>query len=107
MSQKEIAKLLDRQSAVDSINKMGEDDLRMLNGLIVERLKWLVQERRNRQLGKFSFGDRVQFKGLDGELKTGFVLRVNQKTISIDVGDGSSWWKVAPSLVELVDLEGL
>jgi hypothetical protein len=103
MSHKEIVTLLDRQSVVDAINRLGEEDLRMLKGLIVERFNRLAQEKRSRLLGKFYIGDLVQLKNSDGELKRGRVLRVNQKTISIDVGDGSGWWKVSPSLVEQLE----
>lgn len=107
MSKNELIKLLDHQSAVDAINRLGEDDLRMLNRLIVERVNRLAQEKRRRLLGKFYVGDLVQFKSSNGELKKGRVLRVNQKTISIDVGDGLGWWKVSPGLVELIDSQEL
>jgi hypothetical protein len=103
MSHKEIVRLLDRQSAVDAISKLEEDDLRMLNGLIVERINWLAQEKRNRLLGNIYVGDMVQFKGPDGDMKKGRVLRVNHKTISVNVGGGAGWWKISPGLVEVID----
>ena len=36
-------KIVDRVSAVEAIRQLGEDDLRFLNRLIVERLKLLSQ----------------------------------------------------------------
>lgn len=107
MSKNDIVKLLDRQSAIDAINKLGEKDLKMLNGLIVERFNRLKHEKTNKILDKFFVGDQVQFTAPDGELKTGHVLRVNQKTLSIDTGDGCGWWKISPGLVKLLKSEGI
>lgn len=103
MGQKEIVKVLDWQSAVNAINDLGEDDLKMLNRLIVERLHRLAHEKRNRLLGEFYVGDKVRFYDQDGDLKIGRVLRVNQKTISVEVEGSSGWWKVPPGMLDRID----
>ena len=81
---------------VDAIRRMGEDDLRYLNHLIVDRLKLITQARSTAMLAEFSVGDRVSFANHSGDRKTGTIIRLNKKTASITTDDGQHW-KVHPS----------
>ena len=99
----EISKLFDRNSAVETINKLSEVDLRFLNHLIVERIKSINRYKSTNQLSRFCPGDTVRFKTLDGVDKIGTVIRVNQKTLSISTGESDGWWKLSPVLVQKVE----
>ena len=101
----EVVRLLDKHSAVEAINKLGEDDLRYLNRLIVDRLKAFMHFRHKEQLRQFIPGDRVRFKTPYGEEKTGTVIRVNQKTVSVSTGESEGWWKISPGLLTLEERE--
>mgnify|MGYP005863522011 CR=1 FL=1 len=94
-------KIVDRGSAVEAIKQLGEDDLRFLNRMIVERLKLIAQARATRLMTSFTRGDRVGFTAPDGRIIEGLVLRLNKKTISVATDDGDQW-NVAPSLLQLI-----
>ena len=85
------AELMDRETAVDAILRMKEDDLRYLNRLIVERLKLIGQARSTVMLARFKVGDRVSFQSHSGERKSGVIVRLNKKTASITTDDGQRW----------------
>lgn len=73
--------IVDRISAVEAIKQSNEDDLRFLNGLIVERLRLIAQARATALMTSFARGDRVGFQAPDGRMLEGFVLRLNKKTV--------------------------
>jgi hypothetical protein len=99
----EVVKIFDRSSAIEAVNKLDENDLRFLNRLIVDRMNFLAHHKRQAQLQRFLIGDRVRFKTPDGEEKTGTVIRVNQKTLSVSTGESEGWWKLSPGLVTRVN----
>ncbi len=80
------------------IKKLGEKELRYINRLVVERIKLLVQQRSTDQMMKFNIGERVSFNASDGIKRSGVIIRINKKTISIDTQDGG-YWNVAPGLL--------
>ena len=82
---------LDRAAAAEAIRRMGEDDLRYLNRLIVDRLKLIHQARSTVMLANFNVGDRVRFPTGAGDEKTGVIIRLNKKTASIATDDGHRW----------------
>jgi len=84
-------KLLDRNSAVEAIKNLNEEDLLLVNRLIIERLKLISQAKSIRLMADFSSGDRIWFHGPDGQSKKGTILRLNKKTASIRTGDGHTW----------------
>jgi hypothetical protein len=98
-------KIFDRVSAVEAIRQLGEDDLRFLNRLIVERLKLLSQAKSTSLMARFGIGDKVSFQAPDGRELHGVVGRLNKKTISVDTDDGHRW-NVAPGLLRLVKAAG-
>lgn len=77
---------------------MGEDDLRFLNRLIVERLKLIAQAKSTALMTQFNIGDRVGFQAPSGEWKCGVVQKLNKKTVSI-LTDRGHRWNVSPGLL--------
>ncbi len=90
--------LKDRNTAAEAIRQMGEDDLRFLNRLIIERLKLISQARSTALMSQFNIGDKVGFQSPSGEWKNGTVQKLNKKTISI-LTDKGHRWNVSPGLL--------
>jgi hypothetical protein len=82
------------------LESMSEAELRELNREIVRRLEVYTYTRRKMQLMSFRIGDRVEFDSDQGTI-TGTITRLNQKTASIDTGDGRGW-RVAPSFLRKI-----
>lgn len=95
---KEYITLIDRNSAVEAIKKLNEDDLVYLNRLIIERLKLISQAKSTNLMSNFTIGDKVKFVGTDGEAKRGVIERLNKKTATIKLSNGHIW-NVAPGLL--------
>ncbi len=91
--------IVDRQSAVEAIKKLNENDLIFLNRIIVERLKLISQAKSTCLMANFNISDRVSFRGPDGESRQGVIIRLNKKTASIKLSDGHVW-NVFPGLLE-------
>ncbi|KKT34405.1 MAG: hypothetical protein UW24_C0032G0003 [Parcubacteria group bacterium GW2011_GWA2_44_12] len=83
-------KFTDRAAVMDLIKRLGENDLIFLNKLIIERLKLIAQAKSTHHMARFNIGDRVGFRTHDGK-KTGIIMRLNKKTISIKTDDGADW----------------
>jgi len=94
----EYITLIDRDSAVEAIKKLNEDDLIYLNRLIVERLKLISQAKSTNLMANFTIGDKVRFVGSDGETKRGIIERLNKKTATVKLSNGHIW-NVAPGLL--------
>lgn len=77
------------------LDKLSEQELRHLNHKIVSRLNMIAVARRSSALAAFRVGDRVAFEADHGTV-TGTVVRINQKTASIDADDGRGW-RVSPA----------
>ncbi len=90
--------VVDRELFVQALRNMGEEDLRFINRLVVERLNLLAQARSTVQLAQFAVGDRVQFTLSDGTVMRATVMRLNKKTASLRTGDGRHW-TVSPGLL--------
>jgi hypothetical protein len=73
------------------IDQLDEAELRDLNHRIVERLRFLQQMRAHTAMLKLSIGDRVSFRGHDGEEVRGRVVRYNRKTVTVLADDGAHW----------------
>lgn len=79
---------------------MSEVELRELNREIIMRLKLYSETRRKAQLMSFRIGDRVEFD-TDQGFVDGVIVRINQKTATIDTDDGRSW-RVSPYFLRKV-----
>lgn len=75
------------------IEKLSLEQLLDLNHRIVRRIDYLHSLKTRAHLDRFEVGDRVTFQS-EGRPVAGFVLRVNQKTISIKTKDG--YWRINP-----------
>lgn len=95
-------KIIDRSSAIDSINRLSEEDCRFLNRLIVKRIKLIAQARATSLMVNFNNGDRVEFRAPDGTMLEGIVIRLNKKTVSV-VTTGGHQWNVSPGLLNLAE----
>jgi len=76
------------------LKKLSEEELRMLNQKIVERLKLRHNARQLNMLAKFSVDDKVCFDH-DGRCISGTIIRLNRKTVSL-IDELGSYWTVAP-----------
>jgi len=90
--------LKDRNTTAEAIRHLGEEDLRFLNRLIVERLKLIAQARSTALMSRFNIGDRVGFQAPSGEWKSGIIQRLNKKTITI-LTDNGQHWNVSPGFL--------
>ncbi|OHB77886.1 MAG: hypothetical protein A2Z25_07910 [Planctomycetes bacterium RBG_16_55_9] len=90
--------LKDRNSAAEAIRHLGEEDLRFLNRLIVERLKLIAQARSTALMSRFNIGDRVGFQAPSGQWKSGVIQRLHKKTVSILTDEGHRW-NVSPGFL--------
>ena len=96
----ETVTILDKETAVEAVSRLGVGDLRYLNRLIVERLKLMRQARTLDAMSRFSVGDLVSFETREGQKFTGTVKRLNRKTVSVAVkGDTARWWNVSPTVL--------
>ena len=89
----------DRNSAVEGIKKLGEDDLHFLHRVITERLKLMAQAKSTLLMADFHVGERIGFQGTDGKAKAGVITRLNKKTTLIRTDDGHLW-NVHPCLLK-------
>jgi hypothetical protein len=90
--------LKDRNATAEAIRHLGEEDLRFLNRLIVERLKLIAQARSTALMARFNIGDRVGFQVPSGEWKNGIVQRLHKETVAILTDDGHHW-NVSPGFL--------
>ncbi len=82
------------------LDSMTEAELHMLNREVVQRLEFYSSVRRKSELMAFRVGDRVAFDSDLGSV-TGTVVRVNQKTASIE-GDDGRGWRVSPKFLQKI-----
>jgi hypothetical protein len=90
--------LKNRNDAAEAIRHLGEEDLRFLNRLIVERLNLIAQACSAALLARFNTGDRVGFQTPSGEWKNGIIQKLNKKTATILTDDGHRW-NVSPGFL--------
>jgi hypothetical protein len=81
------------------IKELSEEELRYLNRLIVERLKLIDQAKSTRAMGRFNIGESVEFPDREGRIKSGRIVRLNKKTVTIITDDGEQW-NVSPGLLK-------
>ncbi len=79
------------------LNRLSEEDLRLLNRMVVERIKLYHKARDLRGLAKFNLMDRVYFTH-DGKVITGTVMKLNRRSVTVKTDDGHQW-NIAPSLL--------
>jgi hypothetical protein len=79
------------------LNRLSEEDLRLLNRMVVERLKLYHKAEDLKEMARFNLIDRVYFEH-DRRRITGTVTRLNRRSVTVMTDDGHKW-TVAPSLL--------
>jgi hypothetical protein len=82
------------------LKKLSEEELRLLNQKIVERLNLMHSARQLNQVAKFSANEKVSFDH-NGKLIRGTIIRLNRKTVSI-IDEFGSHWTVAPIFLKKI-----
>ena len=85
------------------IESLDEDQLHALNDLVVEQLRLVHHAKILDAMRSFHVGDRVWFTHNESYYE-GTITRLNQKTISVTVDDGSRW-NVAPEWLKKIDMQ--
>ena len=80
------------------LNRLSEEDLRLLNRMVVERLKLYHKARDLKGLAKFNLIDRVYFTH-EGKQITGIVMKLNRRSVTIRTADGHQW-NVSPAFLK-------
>ena len=81
------------------LEKLSEAELIELNHRIVERLRFLNQQRAHSEMMEFSVGEKVAFKAEGRDLVTGVLVKYNRKTVTV-ITDAGERWNVAPSFLQ-------
>ncbi|TSC55708.1 MAG: Uncharacterized protein G01um101418_729 [Parcubacteria group bacterium Gr01-1014_18] len=79
------------------LNRLSEDDLRLLNRMVVERLKLYHKVRDLKNLAQFNVMDRVCFNS-EGRQIVGIVIKLNRRSVTLRADDGHQW-NVSPALL--------
>ncbi|MBU0722904.1 hypothetical protein KJ973_01480 [Patescibacteria group bacterium] len=79
------------------LNRLSENDLRLLNRMVVERLKLYHKVSDLKNLAKFNLMDKVSFQH-NNQYISGVVLKLNRRSVTIRATDGHRW-NVAPSFL--------
>ncbi len=85
------------QHLEDSIQQLDESQLRILNHKVIERINLIHRAKRLRSLAKFNLYDQVYFDH-DGEKIFGRIIRINQKTCTIQT-ENRGEWRIPPSFL--------
>jgi hypothetical protein len=80
------------------LKNLSEQELLILNRMTAKRLQLMHKASSLLHLTKFNVGDRVSWDGSDGVVRTGIIIRLNNKTASISIGE-EGYWKVSPQLL--------
>ena len=83
------------------INQLNYHELIMLNQMAVDRIKLIQKAENLMHMAKFNVGELVIFTGRDGIERQGKVMRINQKTISVQT-EAKGYWNVSPELLRKV-----
>ncbi|MFH1838612.1 MAG: hypothetical protein ABH808_03950 [Candidatus Kuenenbacteria bacterium] len=86
----------------DLLLKLNEEQLRMINRKIVERLKLIHRVKSNVSLARFNLGDRVYFI-YNGKKKPAVIIRLNQKTATLRLDDGKEWLVAPGFLTKIIE----
>ncbi len=73
-------------------------ELTVLNRMVVDRIHIMHKANTLMSMSKFHIGDRVSWDGSDGIIRSGTIIRMNQKTVSVKIDD-ASYWNVSPQLL--------
>jgi hypothetical protein len=80
------------------LKELSGRELVVLNKMVIERLRLMHKAESLLHMTKFNIGDRVLWTGSDGTVHSGIIIRLNNKTASVKIGD-EGYWKVSPELL--------
>jgi hypothetical protein len=80
------------------IKDLSMHELIVLKKMVVERIRIMQKAGTLMSMSQFHVGDRVLWNASDGIVRTGIILRINHKTVSVDIGN-KSYWNVSPQLL--------
>lgn len=80
------------------LKDLSGQELVVLNKMVVERIRLMNKAASLLHMTKFNVGDRVSWDGSDGIVRTGIIIRLNNKTASVKI-DNKGYWKVSPQLL--------
>ncbi len=91
---------------VDGIRKKWEPiledlnyfDLHVLNTMIVNRMRMIRQTGTVMTMSKFNIGDMVSWYGNDEVRRTGKIIKMNSKSVSVLINN-QGYWNVSPELL--------
>ena len=84
------------------LQKLSDQELIQLNREIFGIMQTRRQLRTMREMSKFHIGERVEFKDQLGRVVRGVVVRINQKTVSVETHQPCSQWRVSPQTLSKV-----
>ena len=85
------------------LNKLTRQELVMLNREILKRVRALDDFNRIRTNAAFNPGDRVSWHDKQGNYREGYVIRINNKTITVkQPGDTVGNWRISASLLHKI-----
>lgn len=87
------------QTAVDAIRNMNNDELNQVVEAIKMQRTWLART----MTRAMAAGDTVEFNAR-GRIVTGTVTKINRKTVLVKENNAYTTWKVAASLLKVVDM---
>ena len=73
-------------------------ELTILNKMVIERSRLMHKAGALVSMAKLHVSDRVSWDGVDGTVRTGIIIRLNQKTVSVKTND-NGYWNVSPQLL--------
>lgn len=85
-----------------TINQLTEKELIYLNRLILHKVKMIRKANNLMAAARFNVGERVSFNDQEGKEYIGKIIRINQKTISVEVNE-ERYYKVHPSMLRKTD----
>jgi len=88
------------QQVENLLNKLTQNELILLNKAIVKRIRIMDDLQRLKSNAAFSPGDLVSWHDDRGIYRSGHVLRINTKTISVEEeGDTEGIWRIPASML--------
>lgn len=95
---------MDSLALATALNKMNLEQLRDVNRLVVNQIRYLHAKREAAAIAKFKVGDLIEFvDNRVGRKIRAQVDRINAKSLGCHEVDGSRMpWRVSPNLCRLV-----
>lgn len=84
------------------VRELNYPELVVLNRMVVERIRMIQKARTLVSMSRFHVNDRVIWTGRDGSVRTGVIIRLNQRTATIKTAM-DEYWKVSPQFLRKAD----